>query len=26
VDGKPANVTFEEMPPTGDPWKMFNPE
>ena len=26
VNGKPANVTFEEEPPTKDPWKTFNPE
>jgi branched-chain amino acid transport system substrate-binding protein len=26
VNGKPANVTFEEEPPAGDPWKTFNPE
>jgi branched-chain amino acid transport system substrate-binding protein len=26
VNGKPANVTFEEEPPQKDPWKMFNPE
>jgi branched-chain amino acid transport system substrate-binding protein len=26
VDGKPANVTFEELPPLEDPWKTFNPE
>jgi branched-chain amino acid transport system substrate-binding protein len=26
VNGKPTNVTFEEEPPTKDPWKTFNPE
>jgi branched-chain amino acid transport system substrate-binding protein len=26
VNGKPANVTFEEEPPAKDPWKTFNPE
>jgi branched-chain amino acid transport system substrate-binding protein len=26
VNGKPSNVTFEEEPPTKDPWKTFNPE
>lgn len=26
VDGKPANVTFNELAPTKDPWKTFNPE
>jgi len=26
VDGKPGNVTFQELAPTKDPWKTFNPE
>ena len=26
VNGKPGNVTFEQEPPTKDPWKTFNPE
>jgi branched-chain amino acid transport system substrate-binding protein len=26
VKGKPANVTFDRLPPAGDPWKAFNPE
>jgi branched-chain amino acid transport system substrate-binding protein len=26
VNGKPSNVTFEQEPPTKDPWKSFNPE
>jgi branched-chain amino acid transport system substrate-binding protein len=26
VNGKPANVTFEEQAPAKDPWKAFNPE
>ena len=26
VKGKAANVTFDRLPPAGDPWKTFNPE
>ena len=26
VNGKPANVTFEDGAPAKDPWKTFNPE